>query len=211
MKTSLDQGDREFLGNLHRHGAASVQELCARLGVTATAVRQRLTRLQGLGLVERQTVRAGRGRPHHAYRVTDAGLRQLGDNYSDLALVLWRELRQIDDPQLRARIASRVRDALADQFGQWVDADAVRERLEQLQKNLSERGFSVEVDSSGALPILREHNCPYQELASSDPGICELEQEVFQRVLGVPVTLTQRCRDGHHCCEFQAGGVQAGG
>ena len=58
-------------------------------------------------------------------------------------------------------------------------------------------------DDSGRLPILRENNCPYLELASSDPAICELEKEVFRKVLGSEVELTQCCLDGHTCCEFQ--------
>ena len=48
MKVFLDFNDREFLDRLHRLRAATVQELCDDLGVTATAVRQRLTRLLGL-------------------------------------------------------------------------------------------------------------------------------------------------------------------
>src|SRR5437660_1626524 len=60
-----------------------------------------------------------------------------------------------------------------------------------------------EIGAGGALPILRENNCPYSELADGDRGICELEQEVFQRVLGADVKLSQCCLDGHHCCEFE--------
>ncbi|NOX53936.1 MAG: hypothetical protein GXP27_05750, partial [Planctomycetes bacterium] len=53
---------------------------------------------------------------------------------------------------------------------------------------------------------LRENNCPYPDLANRDPSICQLEQEVFQQILGEDVVLAECCRDGGQYCEFQAGG-----
>jgi predicted ArsR family transcriptional regulator len=142
------------------------------------------------------------------YRVTSSGLRQLGDNYADLAQILWRELRGIEEPAIRRRVVDGIRNALIQRYGPLVYSDSLRERVKQLQSALIERGFDVEADESGVLPILRENNCPYHELADADSTICELEQEVFESVLGAEVTLTQCCRDGHNCCEFQAGEIQ---
>ncbi len=203
MKTSIDPNDHQFLERLHRLGAGTVQEICAELQVTATAVRQRLVRLQGLGLVSREVVRTGRGRPHHTYKLTEAGLRHLGDNYDDLALVLWRELQGIEEPDVRNRIAARICDALVQQYERDVQGESLNERVAQLRSALNQRGFDVEIDSSGRLPILRENNCPYLDLASSDSTICEMEQAVFERVLKSRMTLTQCCLDGYNCCEFE--------
>ena len=54
----------------------------------------------------------------------------------------------------------------------------------------------------GELPILRENSCPYQDLASVDPSICEMEADVYSRILNAEVSLTQCCLDGHSSCEF---------
>ena len=202
----LDSADRDFLRRLHRQECATVQVLCDELGVTATAVRQRLNRLVAAGMVSRREVREGRGRPRHVYSVTERGLRELGDNYSELAAILWGELRSISDRQVRAAILLRIQDALAERYGRGVNGRTVPERIEQLRHRLAESGFDVEVDAQGQLPILRENHCPYYDLATHDPSICELEQQVFEQVLGTQVELMQRCVDGHHCCEFQAGG-----
>jgi predicted ArsR family transcriptional regulator len=204
MKSSLESSDREFLERLHRLGSGTVQEICTEMGVTATAVRQRLIRLQGLHLISRETVRSGRGRPHHTYQVTDSGLRELGDNYADLALILWRELRNIEEPAVRNRVLGRIQDAFVSRYRPFVRSESLNERVEQLTGALAERGFDVEVDLTGPLPILRENNCPYLEVSRSDPDICELERAIFRRVLGAEVRLTQCCLDGHSCCEFQA-------
>jgi len=204
MKAVVEHSDRQFLERLHQLGGGTVQEICADLGVTATAVRQRLVRLQGLEMVARELVRASRGRPHHVYRVTQAALCELGDNYAELAQILWRELRNIEEPSIRERLVSRVEDALVEQFGKVAARAPLSDRMSQLTSALRDRGFQVEMDRSGPLPILRENSCPYYELASEDPAICELEQAVFRRVLGADVKLTQCCLDGHRCCEFQA-------
>ena len=203
MKPALDPNDRQFLHRLHRMQGGTVQEICDDVGVTATAVRHRLSRLQGLGLVTRRTVRSGRGRPHHRYEPTEKGLRELGDNYSDLAMILWREVKNIQPPEVRNRVLQRVQEALVDRFGDEVSGRSLQERMTKLKSALEQRGFDVEVDESGELPILRENNCPYLDLAHSDPEICELEQAVFEKALGTPVTLTHCCLDGYPCCEFQ--------
>jgi len=202
MRPALEPTDSDFLSQLHRAGPQTVQEICAGAGVTATAVRQRLTRLQGQGLVARERIRQGRGRPHYVYRVTDKGSRQLGDNYGDLALILWRELHSIDDPQVRDLVTRRVRDALVGRLGPQREG-LLRDRMRRLAEVLASRGYDVEIAESGGLPVLREHNCPYHELADIDREICNLERQVFEQTLGVEVTLSQCCLDGHKCCEFE--------
>jgi len=204
MQTHFDEQDREFLEQLHRLGSSTIQQICDATGVTATAVRQRLVRLEGKGLVGRQAVREGRGRPHHVYQLTTEALRSLGDNYSDLALILWKELMQIEEPDIRQRVMNRIKEALSRRYGDRARFQnrTTLQRFMELRSALSERGFSVEVDNNGTLPVLRESNCPYHELASQDSSICELEQSVFEEVLGMKIERTQCCMDGHHSCEF---------
>lgn len=210
MKTVIEQSDGQFLNELHRIGPQTVQDICAAIGVTATAIRQRLSRLQGNGFVARELVRSGRGRPHYVYRVTDRGLRQLGDNYGDLALILWREIRNLPDAETRRTITSRVRDALVARLGRFGEG-GLPERMRRLGAALLSHGYDVEVGAQGPLPILRENNCPYQELAEEDRDICGLEREVFEQALGTEVRLTHCCLDGHHCCEFEAAELQPQG
>lgn len=204
MRVSIDDHDRSFLLGLNRLKSATINEICEQEGVTATAVRQRLVRLQGLDLIARTQVKEGRGRPHYTYSVTPLGMRLLGDNYAELANILWEELKSIDNEELRCRMATRIQTALVQQYGRNVNAPSLNGRMEQLKEALEERGFVVELDHSGPLPILREHNCPYHDIASGDASICELEQRVFERVLGTKMNLAECCLDGHHCCEFQA-------
>jgi predicted ArsR family transcriptional regulator len=213
MQASLAPPDRQFLEQLHRLGSATIQDLCSAIGVTATAVRQRLVRLGASGFIRKEIVRHGRGRPHATYSVTDTALRQMGDNYAGLALLLWRVLTHIEDEHLRRDMLNRLRSALVAEYSASVSGRTVLERIGQLQQVLTGGGFDVELQPArvpGSLPILRENNCPWHDLASRDAAICDLEQAVFSDLVGADVALTACCRDGHTCCEFQvAGGIDS--
>ncbi len=204
MRFSLENDDREFLADLRKSGPSTVLSLCERQGVTATAIRQRLVRLQAMGFISREVTKGERGRPSHTYVVTTDGLRELGDNYRDLALMLWDEITLIDDDTVRSQLIGRLRDRLVKTYGRNVRSESMSDRLEELRGLLTTLGFDVELRSQGGdlLPILRENSCPYHDLAERDASICDLEQTVFSEVLGVPLHRTQCCRDGDQCCEF---------
>lgn len=202
MRVNLDEPDRNFLATLHRLVAPTVQDICAEAGVTATAVRQRLNRLLSYGYIERKSVRVGRGRPHHTYHLTPDGQRALGEDYSILANVLWKELMQIPDEMLREQVINRIRDAMVKQLGKGVEAEDIAKRLQELQIRLMQQGFNVETSLDNGLPVLREYSCPFYDLANADPLICELERQVYEQILGVSLFLKERCVEGHPCCEF---------
>ena len=54
------------------------------------------------------------------------------------------------------------------------------------------------------LPVLRQHSCPYFELAEADRAICALERKMFEKVLGRGLRLSQCRLDGHRSCDFEA-------
>ncbi|MFO1095197.1 MAG: helix-turn-helix transcriptional regulator [Planctomycetaceae bacterium] len=204
---ALPVADRQLIEQIS-HGVDSIPDLCAASGVTATAVRQRLVRLEASGYLEKQSVRVGRGRPRNAYRVTETGYRQLGSKADDLAVALWSAVAGTEEPELRDRLLMRLRDALRERYGRGVTSTELPERIRQLGHSLSEQGYPVEVvDDPVSLPVLRETHCPYREIATQDAGICELERAVYSDVLGAPVELTACCRDGESCCQFEIAGV----
>ena len=204
MSSALDVRDREIIEHLHQSAGGDIQTLCHVLGVTRTAVRQRIARLESSGLISAKLQSQTRGRPRHLYRVTADGLHALGENYRELAVVLWEAITSFEDAGIREQLIARVRNSLADRFRrQLVDSDSVDKRLDQLADEMKASGFNVESDHSGGLRILRETSCPFPMLADVDETICQVERQVLEQVLGVPVEFRTRCRDGHGCCEFQ--------
>ena len=205
MIPQLNTGDIEFLQSLQRLQPAGIQELVASTGVTATAVRHRLNRLQEQNLVSRISVPQERGRPAHQYEVTRQGLQVLGDESADLTALLWRELRKLEDDTVKQRLLASVRTALVERLGGVSTTSPLATRVQELCSSLEERGLLVESELAGELPVIREHSCPYLSIAQEDSTICDIEREAFSAVLQVPVALSQCRMDGHRCCEFQVG------
>lgn len=201
---AIDTRDREILEHLHQAAGADVQTLCDVLGVTRTAVRQRIARLETAGLIAVDLQGQTRGRPRNVYRVTAEGLHALGENYRELAIVLWETITGFEDTSIRELLITRVKNVLAERFRrQLAGCESIDERLDQLAEEMKSSGFNIESDHAGGLRILRETSCPFPMLADVDDAICQVEREVLEQVLGAPVQVRSRCRDGHGCCEFQ--------
>lgn len=194
---------------LRAGSALGIDELATRLGVTATAVRQRLQRLMESGIVERCRVARPRGRPAHAYSLTALGQRLGGDNFRDLALVLWREIRGVSDASLRRGLIARIGAALAAECRDRIAGTTPAERLHSLSAILGERDIHCSVED-GLLPVLVNYSCPYPDLAEQDRGICAVERHMLQDLMGADVRLTDCRLDGGNCCRFQVAGPATG-
>lgn len=110
--------DRELLSAMRFGRCMSVGELTEQLGVTATAVRQRIDRLLEKGLIEREKVVSGRGRPTYCYHLTHAGNQRAGADPADLVDALWSEVISIEDSALREQILAAVAKRLGRQLAQ---------------------------------------------------------------------------------------------
>ncbi len=203
MNPKIEDRDRQFVRTLQALGPASVSELCGELDVTATSIRQRLARLQAVGVVDREKVSRGRGRPVHRYSVTGSGLRELGSNYADLAVMLWSELSSIEHQPTRERVFGNLKSKLVARFKNEAEQiDSLAGRVDQLAASLGAAGLDVGVGTDETLPVLKGCSCPYPDISQHDDSICQLETEVFSEVLGADVELRARCVDGNSCCEF---------
>jgi predicted ArsR family transcriptional regulator len=203
MSVQAPTSDADVLDLLRINGGMGVNDLADAMDVTPTAVRQRLTRLMRQGLVGREAIRHGRGRPRHAYELTDKGLRLTGSNFSDLALVLWREIGSIKNLDVREELLPRVASALASQYADQVQGETTAERMQSLSDLLNQRRLPTEVDQSNCRPVLRTHACPYPNLAENDETVCDMERMLFSKLLGREVELTQCRLDGACRCEFR--------
>lgn len=203
MNATVETSDAQLLDLLRTQGPLTVSDLTAAMRVTPTAVRQRLVRLQAQGLVERETSRSGRGRPRHRYSLTELARRRAGNNFADLAIILWRELRGVSDPEVRRGLLTRVVQGMAELYADRVTGATTLERMESVSGLLAERDVPFTVDRSSTLPVLVARDCPYPQLAEEDRGICAVEKMLFSELLQQDVRLAQCRLDGHNCCQFQ--------
>jgi DeoR family transcriptional regulator, suf operon transcriptional repressor len=202
MSTQTESADRQMLDFIRSQGAATISALVAEMGVTATAIRQRLQRLTDDGLVERQAARIGRGRPNHRYSLTEKGEQSAGNNFADMASVLWDELKSVEDPTIRRGLLKRIADRFVERYRDDVSGNTLSERMTALAGIMGERQIPFTVDASHALPVLSALACPYPELAKADRGVCTMEKLMLSEILGENMRLSQCRLDGANCCTF---------
>ena len=203
MEASHETSDDGLLDLLRKRGALSVAQMARETRVTATAVRQRLTRLLTGGEIERKTEKSGRGRPVHRYEITEKGRRKSGNNFGSLAIALWQEVKQIKDPEVRRGLLQRISGRLAESYASEIRGQSLGEKMESLAKAFSDRRMPFEVDYSRELPVLAATACPYPDLAEQDRSVCSMEKMMFSELLGESVHLSNCRLDGGGCCTFE--------
>ncbi len=206
--------DSQLLQALCQIGPTGVGELMSKLGVTATAIRQRIERLLDAGLIDREKVVSGRGRPSFVYRLTDRGRWCAGADPTDLAEAMWLEILELDDRELRSRllggVAKRIGRRFAERFelGKDGEATTLDGRMRHLVDMLAERRIATRVVFDGlpvaSLPVLDVPACPYPALrdATEDRSMCQLETAMLSEALGQPIRLSSCLLDGDPVCRF---------
>jgi len=208
MPRVSENADRAMLDLLDRTGPMLISQLAAATHVTPTAIRQRLSRLMAEGCIARETSPTGRGRPSHRYSVTEKGRRHDGENFVDLAIVLWKEIRAVKDPEIRRGLYQRIAHSMAGLYRDQLEGDTPEDRMRSVAKVFADRKVPLAVEaraadeSSGQLPVLTVVACPYPQLAEQDRGICAMERMLFAELLGSNVRLSQCRLDGDACCQF---------
>ncbi|MFL5777873.1 MAG: helix-turn-helix transcriptional regulator [Chloroflexota bacterium] len=200
---------RDILVRLRRDGPLSPDALAAALGASRTGILQQLRALERSGLVTRQTVRHGVGRPRHLYDVADAAQELFPSNYDGLAAGLLAAIRSVGGDGLVDDVVAARRDAIADRMRERFDrvlppdpplADRVRE-LAVIQDELGYLCEAVELEDGTVR--LREHNCAIRHIAATDASVCRAELELFREVLGADVRRESHIASGDRSCTYR--------
>jgi len=200
--------DRELLEALRSGESLGINELTEKLQVTATAVRQRVERLLESGLVEREKVVVGRGRPTFNYRLTLLGHRKAGADHAELADAMWHEILLIEDDEVRQHLLNRIAKRLGQRYGeqamQRARGNTLESRMESLTQVLSGHRIPAGVYTEGNLPVIGFSACPHPDLGSEAErrAMCQLEEQMLSEALGSAVHLKSCRLDGDHCCQF---------
>jgi predicted ArsR family transcriptional regulator len=154
------------------------------------------------GLVDRELVRGGRGRPSYRYSLSPKARKASGNNFADLAAVLWQQVLCIEDSQRRQHVIRSIGSALKVLYTDAIHGATLQARMESLSKLLEKRRVRCEVDTPRGDLTFTLRDCPYPELADVDSSICEMETMLFSQLLGDQVVLSECRLDGHSCCQF---------
>ncbi|WP_427131814.1 helix-turn-helix transcriptional regulator [Pseudarthrobacter sp. S9] len=196
------------------HGPISAAELGDLLGFTPAAVRRHLDHLARSGVIEVKRVAragAGAGRPARRYVLSSQGQSTLGNDYLDIATSALRRLDEMAGPEAVRQFAVERFADMERRYAPEIEQAGpdITARAQVLSEALSRDGFVASAQSLEAkapLPAalssvqLCQGHCPIQHLAAQFPVFCDVETEVFSRLVGVDVRrLSTLARGGHVC------------
>jgi len=182
----------------------AVRAMADRLKMSYMGVKQICLDLEKDGYLDTFRHHRGVGRPELLYRLT-AKARDLfpqADNSLSLALLeMARKLYGTGAPEkmLFLYYQDRIKD-----YGDRIRGDTVEERARWLVRTREREGYMAHLEEGPPL-VLVEHHHPMQALIAAMPRAAELEREMFQKLLGVPVRRQQSGEGGYYRCEFRLG------
>ena len=202
MANGRSNADADVLNLLADSGPLAISNIVQHFAVTRTAVHERLFRMMAEGLVDRELVRGGRGRPSYRYFPSPKARKLAGNNFADLSAVLWQEVLGVEDTRRRQHVVRRIADALKALYADAVRGTTLKARMESLRELLQKRRVRSDVDAHDGMLTFTLRDCPYLDLADVDSTICQVETMLFSQLLGDEVVLSQCRLDGHVSCQF---------
>jgi predicted ArsR family transcriptional regulator len=196
----------DILLYLKSQGSATLGEVAAALGMTKQGALRHLDSLSSEGLVTVEPRKHGRGRPAHEYALAAKAGDHFPQGHKELAHELVEFLPQ---DQLRAFFKRRAR-TLEAEYGARLAGLDLEARVQELARLASEHGHMADVvkGEDGGYEI-RHHNCPIADVAALGGHPCQVERDMYRRLLGAPVKRESWIPDGVPSCNYVIRGVEA--
>jgi predicted ArsR family transcriptional regulator len=190
---------------LSRNEGATLDEIAEHLGVTKTAAREHVLKLEAHGYLTFADSRGGIGRPRRRYLLSQEGHDAFPKQYSWLSNVLLEllaeDLGSDKVARLMDNLADKVADSMKDRF-QGVKSSA--ELLAKINDVMNELGYQTVLKQSdlrkGA--VLEATNCVYHSVAKQHPELCRFDVQFLKNVSGKQVKLETCIARGGSVCRF---------
>jgi DeoR family transcriptional regulator, suf operon transcriptional repressor len=203
---SLHENQKKILTYLldHQQGA-TLDELAEHLGVTKTAAREHLLKVESLGYLSHVDSQGGVGRPRRRYRLSPEGHDAFPKQYSWLSNVLLELLaedRNINVTHLMKDLADKVAKSMEDRFKNSKNS---AELLALVTTALNELGYRSSLKQSdlrkGA--VIEASNCVYHSVAKQHPELCSFDVRFIEQATGgMSVKLESCIARGGSVCRF---------
>jgi predicted ArsR family transcriptional regulator len=197
----MDSRRETILAFIKTRGHASLGEVAAHLEISKQAALRHLESLEADGLA---TVAPAdehrRGRPENVYKLTAAAYEHFPHSHRELAGEL---VEFLSDEQLKQFFEKRAA-RLEAQYAPRLAGLDFEGRVRELAKLATEHGHMAQVVElpEGGLAI-RHCNCPIQDVAARTGLPCVNEQQMYERLLGTPVTRSTWMAEAASDCTYE--------
>lgn len=200
----LSETRQSLVRAMKERGSASIAELAEALELSEEAIRQQLGRLVSEGWAQKtHENRPGAGRPTALYSLTQAGEHLFPKDYASLTVELIDTLIENIGQEGLKKLLATMTDRRVREWKPILKDLSLKEKLIKLKDIYRENDEQMEVREEEDALYLIENNCPFLDVAVERPAVCSLTVSTLSRLLGHPVTRTERFQDGHGRCVFK--------
>ena len=197
----MDAPTRERVVHLILHnGPQTAKQLAEALSLTPAAVRRHLAVLLEDGTLTSREERVygprGRGRTSQVFVLTDAGRAEFQHEYDKLALMA---LRRLGATEIEGLAQERVA-VIEQRFSASREAQPERPAVDLLVEALAAENYAAGVRPVRSGDQLVQFHCPVAEVAAEYPILCEIETELFGRLLDSHVQRLATIAHGDGVC-----------
>ena len=202
----LHENQKRILEYLLDHSdGAILEELAEHLGISKTATKEHLIKIQDQGYLTYSDSKGSVGRPRRRYLLSPAGLEVFPRQYSWLSNALLELLAE----DLGADRVDRIMRDLADKVAESMEprfrrAGSAPDLLAELTAVLNELGYRASLKQSdlrkGA--VLEATNCVYHSVAKLHPELCKFDVQFIGKASKMDVTLESCIAKGGTVCRF---------
>ena len=201
--SSFGATKREILLILKREGQSDLETLANRLHVSKMAVHKHAQELEERGIVQRIPVRGAMGRPRLSLKLAPGATSIFPRAYAGVTCAA---LAYIEEKLGRRGVEEALRRRQTDTLASYrdqVNAETLAGRVHQLAELRDKEGYMAEDHQSGSSKFeILEHNCPIIAIAENYWEACQVEREMFRKVLDANVETTHRVVAGANVCRF---------
>jgi predicted ArsR family transcriptional regulator len=197
----VDSKRGTILAFLKTRGRATLGEVASHLEVSKQGALRHLEALETAGLATVASAEPhGRGRPENVYQLTPAAGAHFPDGHRELTGQLVDFMSEAQLKDFFARRSARLEAEYASHLA-GLDFEA---RVRELARLATEHGHMAEVVelAEGGLAI-RHCNCPIQDVAARTGLPCVNEQQMYERLLGAPVTRSTWMAEAANDCTYE--------
>ncbi len=197
----MDSRRETILAFIKTRGHASLGEVAAHLEISKQGALRHMEAIEADGLATVAPAEEHRrGRPENVYKLTPAAYEHFPHAHRELASELVEFLSEAQLKRFFERRTARLEAEYAPRLA-GLDFEG---RVRELAKLATEHGHMAEVVElpTGGLAI-RHCNCPIQDVAARTGLPCVNEQQMYERLLGAPVTRSTWMREKGSDCTYE--------
>ncbi len=186
-----------IMDRLKRSGGMTAGALAEGMGMSYMGVKQHLVDLEKRLLVDTWRRPVGNGRPELLYRATERAEGLFPEWGNELSLELLKCAQETYGTSAAERLLYTWFTRRADAYLAKMKGEGIAERAKSLAKLRDADGHCAEVrqDELGGLRVVEFHS-PFGKIAEAFPSMNRMDEQLYSRVLRVPVHRAEEMVDG---------------